>query len=67
MITTSHDLGINITTIQVVSCGGAPCSRQLALQMKETFNTGKLSVGTSINYAFKLSDIPLKIVYLKHF
>jgi len=41
---TSRELGHNITNIQMVSCGAAPSSRQLGLQIMETFNTRKLSM-----------------------
>jgi len=46
MITTTQDLGLKITTLQVAGYGGAPCSQQLALQMKETLNVNRLVVST---------------------
>jgi len=44
MITTSQDVGLKVTTLQVASYGGAPCSQQLALQMKEILNVKTLIV-----------------------
>ncbi|XP_069678063.1 medium-chain acyl-CoA ligase ACSF2, mitochondrial-like isoform X2 [Periplaneta americana] len=38
MITTSRDLGLKVTTLQVAIYTGAPCSKQLAMEIKETFN-----------------------------
>ncbi|XP_021915697.1 acyl-CoA synthetase family member 2, mitochondrial-like isoform X2 [Zootermopsis nevadensis] len=43
MITTSQDLGLKVTTLQVAAYGGAPCSQKLALQIKETFNIRTLT------------------------
>ncbi|GFG36327.1 hypothetical protein Cfor_05946 [Coptotermes formosanus] len=38
MICTSQELGLQVTTLQAAAYGGAPCSQELALQMKRTLN-----------------------------
>jgi len=52
MIAVSHELGRKVTSIQVASCGAAPSSRQLAVQIMETFNIRKLSVSESMTCSF---------------
>jgi hypothetical protein len=47
MITTSQDLGLEVMTLQVAAYGAAPCSQQLALQIKEALNAGALIVSVS--------------------
>jgi acyl-CoA synthetase (AMP-forming)/AMP-acid ligase II len=46
MITTSQDLGLKVTTLQVAAYGGAPCSQNLAQQIKEKLNPKALIVST---------------------
>jgi hypothetical protein len=46
IISKSQELGLKITTLQIAAFGGAPCSRQLALQIKETLNIRKIVVST---------------------
>jgi len=43
LITTAQDLDLKITTLQVAAYGGAPCSQQLALQMKNVLNIRRLA------------------------
>ncbi|XP_023721499.2 medium-chain acyl-CoA ligase ACSF2, mitochondrial [Cryptotermes secundus] len=45
LINTSQDLNLKVTTLQVAGCGGAPCSQQLALQIKQTLNVRHLRQG----------------------
>lgn len=47
MICTSQELGLQVTTLQAAAYGGAPCSQELALQMKRTLNIKTLVVSTS--------------------
>lgn len=42
LISTSQDLNLKVTTLQVAGYGGAPCSPQLALQIKEILNVRRL-------------------------
>lgn len=42
LVTTSQDLDLKVTTLQVAISGGAPCSQQLALQMKNVLNVTRL-------------------------
>jgi hypothetical protein len=44
MINTAQDLNLKVTTLQVAGYGGAPCSQQLALQIKEALNVRRLCV-----------------------
>jgi hypothetical protein len=44
MICTSQELGLQVTTLQVAAYGGAPCSQELALQMKRILNVRRLFV-----------------------
>jgi hypothetical protein len=52
MIATSQALRLKVTTIQVAVCGAAPYSRQLALQIKDTFNIGKFVVSIKVTCTF---------------
>jgi hypothetical protein len=40
----SKALKLNVTTFEVAGYGGAPCSQQLAMQMKDTLNIKRLCV-----------------------
>ncbi|XP_023720130.1 medium-chain acyl-CoA ligase ACSF2, mitochondrial isoform X2 [Cryptotermes secundus] len=42
LISTSQDLGLKVTTLEVASYGAAPCSQELALQIKEVLNARTL-------------------------
>jgi len=44
MIVMSQELGLQVTTLQAACYGGAPCSQELALQMKQTLNVRRLVV-----------------------
>jgi hypothetical protein len=44
MISTSQELGLQVTTLQAAGYGGAPCSQELALQIKQTLNVRRLFV-----------------------
>jgi len=44
MISTSQELGLQVTTLQVAAYGGAPCSEELALRIKQTLNARRLVV-----------------------
>jgi len=44
MIVTSQELGLQVTTLQAAAYGGAPCSQELALQIKQTLNIKRLMV-----------------------
>jgi len=44
MISTSQELGLQVTTLQAAAFGGAPCSQELALQIKQTLNVRRLVV-----------------------
>jgi hypothetical protein len=44
LINTSKDLNLKVTTLQVAGYGGAPCSQELALQIKEALNVRHLGV-----------------------
>jgi phenylacetate-coenzyme A ligase PaaK-like adenylate-forming protein len=57
LITTSEDLDLKITTLQVAVFAGAPCSQQLALQMKNVLNIKRLSVSYSIQHTKKARHI----------
>jgi hypothetical protein len=47
MISTSQDLGLKVMTLQVAAYGGAPCSQQVALRIKEVLNARRLMVSLS--------------------
>jgi pyruvate/2-oxoacid:ferredoxin oxidoreductase beta subunit len=53
LITTAQDLDLKITTLQVAVYGGAPCSQQLALQMKNVLNIRRLAVSSAIHHTNK--------------
>ena len=44
MISTAKELGLQVTTLQAAGIGGAPCSQELALQIKQTLNVRRLVV-----------------------
>jgi len=44
MIRTAQDLDLQVTTLQAASIGGAPCSREVALQIKQALNIRRLFV-----------------------
>jgi acyl-CoA synthetase (AMP-forming)/AMP-acid ligase II len=44
MICTSQELGLKVTTLQAAAYGGAPCSQELATQIKQTLNARRLVV-----------------------
>jgi hypothetical protein len=46
LINASQDLNLKVTTLQVAGYGGAPCSQQLALQIKESLNVKRLCVSS---------------------
>ena len=53
LITTAQDLDLKITTLQVAMFGGAPCSQQLALQMKNVLNVRRLVVSSATHHTNK--------------
>jgi len=44
MIGTLQELGLQVTTLQAAAYGGAPCSQELALQIKQALNVRRLVV-----------------------
>jgi hypothetical protein len=44
MVCTSQELGLQVTMLQVAAYGGAPCSAELALKIKQTLNIRTLCV-----------------------
>jgi hypothetical protein len=44
MICTSQELGLQVMTLQAAAYGGAPCSQDLALQIKQNLNVRTLFV-----------------------
>ena len=44
MITKVKEHGFKVTTMQYVSFGGAPCSKQLVLELQEAINVQHLIV-----------------------
>ena len=53
LITTAKDLDLKITALQVAIFGGAPCSQQLALQMKNVLNIKRLTVSFAVHHTIK--------------
>lgn len=49
LITLSKDLDFEVSTLQVAGYGGAPCTQQLALQMKDTLHIKRLCVSTKMH------------------
>ena len=65
MLATSKKRGLKVTTLEVAAYAGAPCSEQLALQIKNTFNVSKLNVSINMHnisfYVF-IESITLPVV-----
>jgi hypothetical protein len=49
MIATARRHGMEFTTLKCVGYGGAPCSVQLALEMKEVLNIERLIVSVNLS------------------
>jgi phenylacetate-coenzyme A ligase PaaK-like adenylate-forming protein len=47
MICTSQELGVQVTTLRAAAFGGAPCSQELALQIKQALNVRTLIVSNT--------------------
>jgi len=54
-------MDLNITTLQVAIYGGAPCSQQLALQMKNVLNIRRLAVSSAIHHTNKKGKVNIEI------
>jgi phenylacetate-coenzyme A ligase PaaK-like adenylate-forming protein len=53
LITTAQALDFKITTLQVAISGGAPCSQQLALQIRKALNVKRLVVSSATHHTNK--------------